>query len=138
MHTSIGFLELFHLLCREGGKLTIYFPGLLAARFLDVNWFCHSRVFTRDLESGKKAIPLCHLSMEFLVNKWALANGSAGRGETPRSSVGWMGGGDNSHGLTDNSDRITGQQTSGSQLWWNDLEIKSLVAPSPPALPMIL
>lgn len=35
---------------------------------LGMNWFCQLGVFLRDLESGKKAFPLCHLPMEFQVN----------------------------------------------------------------------
>lgn len=86
---------LLYFLCREVEKLRIYFAGLLAARLLAVNCSHQLGVFMRDVESRRKAIPLCHLSKEFQVNKWSMANGSAGRCQTPCSTVGWVGGSDN-------------------------------------------
>ena len=92
----------------------------------------------RDLGSGKKVTLFCHLSTELQANKWAPTN--AGRGQTPHSTVASGGGGvkDSSDSLTNNRGRLTGQQTSRSQLHWNDLETKSQVASSSPALSVIL
>ena len=87
----------------------------------------------RDLGSGKKVTLFCHLSTELQANKWAPTN--AGRGQTPHSTVAVK---DNSESLTNNRGRLTGQQTSRSQLHWNDLESKSQVASSSPALSVIL
>ena len=120
----MAFSNLFHLFYAEVGKLKIYFPGILRVRLLGVNWFCQLGVFLRDLGSGKKVIPICHLSTELQDNKWAPAN--AGRGQTPHSIVagGRDGVRDNSDSLT-NGGRQTGHLTSRSQLQGNDLETKS-------------
>lgn len=111
MDTLIGSLKLDFISCVE--KLRIYFPGLLAARLLAVNCFCQLGVFMKDLESGKKAIPLCHLSKEFQFNKWSLANGSADRCQTPCSTVGWVGGSDNSDSV---AKTVTECQVSNLQI----------------------